>query len=96
MTWDWTKCLVEPLLGLTDASQAQSGEQEAEQLSCKAAAQFVTHSHKQDRVLRAKAQQKAAEILMAAKRTMEPAFMDGTSSNWRAVVPGPGSDALPL
>ena len=31
---------------------------------------------------------------MAAKRTMEPAFMDGPSSNWHAVVPGPGSDAL--
>ena len=54
----------------------------------------MKHSHEQDRVLRAKAQQKAADILVAAMRSMEPAGMNDTSSSWHAVVPGPGTDAL--
>ena len=94
MTSEWTKCLVEPRLELTDGSQAQPGEQEAEQRSCMAAAEFVRHTHEQDRILRVKAHQKAADILMAAKRSMQPASSSDTSSSWHAEVPGPGSDAL--
>lgn len=90
MTWVRVGSPAEPLLG--DA--AQPGKPEAQQHGRIAAAQLAKNIRVQDRVLRDKAWQKAVDILVAAKRFVEPLSMDGTASRWRADVPEPDHEVL--